>query len=307
MLVGLRTWSWIFFQDGETLGASARSSCMKASAAGRAAVWSTAISVSAIDPHAAFVALGAAAVKEAFELAHARSQRTSVLAYLRACGARTYLSIDQSPATPALVLSVASPASRPGDEEGADPVPPGREFLSDGFSPDPGEFCIKQREDWLAYAAAWTRNWPDAEDAVSHVVQKILEHHARHGTLCPDARDPVGWSKTVIRNYLIDRTRRLEVQRRRSGALMPPAGDVADDVTDRIIARKALDFVDSLESQAHTIAMMRWVDGLAPKEIADRLGMNPRSVRTSLHRTRKKMRARLGVAEPEKILREETA
>jgi RNA polymerase sigma factor (sigma-70 family) len=281
---------------------------MKASTAGRAAVWSTAISVSAVDPHAAFVALGVAVVKEAFDLVRARSHRISVLAYLRASGAGTYLSIDQCPAAPALVLSVASPGPRrPAGEEGADPVPLGGEFLSDSSSPDPGDFCIKQRADWLAYAAAWTRSWPDAEDAVSHVVQKILEHHASHGTLCPDARDPVGWSKTVIRNYLIDRTRRLEVQRRRSRTLMPAAGDVADDVTDRIIARKALDFVDSLESQAHTIAMMHWVDGLAPKEIADRLGMNPRSVRTLLHRTRKRMRAQLGVAEPGKILREETA
>jgi RNA polymerase sigma factor (sigma-70 family) len=280
---------------------------MKASVAGRAAVWSTAISVSAFDPHAAFVALGAAVAKEAFDLLRARSHRFSVLAYLGASGAGTYLSIDQCPAAPALVLSVASSGSqRPDGEEGADPVPPHGEFLSDSSSPDPGDFCTKQRADWLAYAAARTRNWPDAEDAVSHVVQKILEHHARYGTLCPDTRDPVGWSKTVIRNYLIDRVRRLDVQRRRSELQPLPAGDVADDVTDRIIARNALAFVDSLESQAHTIAMMRWVDGLEPKEIAERLGMNPRSVRTSLHRTRKKMRAQLGVAEPERILREET-
>lgn len=54
------------------------------------------------------------------------------------------------------------------------------------------------------------------------------------------------------------------------------------------------------------IAVLRWVDGLEPKQIAERLGMNPRSVRTSLHRTKKKMRTQLGVAEPQKILREET-
>jgi hypothetical protein len=111
---------------------------MKASAAGRAAVWSTAISVSVIAPHAAFVALGAAAVKEAFDLYRAREYRISVLSYLRASGAGTYLSIDQGPATPALVLSVASPGSeRPGGEEGADLVPPGGEYLSDRSSSDP--------------------------------------------------------------------------------------------------------------------------------------------------------------------------
>jgi DNA-directed RNA polymerase specialized sigma24 family protein len=70
--------------------------------------------------------------------------------------------------------------------------------------------------------------------------------------------------------------------------------------------RNALVFVASLDSQAHSIAMMRWIDGLEPQEIASRLGMNPRSVRTSLLRTKKKMRTVLGVDEPRKILRETT-
>jgi DNA-directed RNA polymerase specialized sigma24 family protein len=56
------------------------------------------------------------------------------------------------------------------------------------------EFCIKQRGELLAYAMALTRSWPDAEDAVSHVVQKIYEHYVRHGTVCPKGRDAVGWA-----------------------------------------------------------------------------------------------------------------
>lgn len=62
----------------------------------------------------------------------------------------------------------------------------------------------------------------------------------------------------------------------------------------------------SIDPQAHQIAVMRWIDGLEPQEIASQLGMNPQSVRTSLHRTKKKMRTELGVAEPRKILREKT-
>ena len=51
--------------------------------------------------------------------------------------------------------------------------------------------CIKQRGELLTYAVALTRNLPDAEDAVSHVVQKIYEHYVRHGTVCPKGRDAV--------------------------------------------------------------------------------------------------------------------
>jgi len=175
-----------------------------------------------------------------------------------------------------------------------------------GSGLDPGDFCIKQRADWLAFAMTYTQSFPDAEDAVSHMVQKMLEHHARHGTLCPDMRDPVGWSKTVIRNYLIDQFRRSKVRRRHSGAFVLPEGDIADDIADRIIAAEAMAVVASLEPRAHMIAMLRWVEGLETQEIADRLGMKASSVRSSLNRARKKMRRQLGVAEPERVLREGT-
>lgn len=258
-------------------------------------------------PHAAPFALGAAVAKEAFDLLRAHLQRISVLAYLRSARAATYLSIGSSPAAPALVLSVAPPnAARSDDDEGEDPVSPGGEYPRAGSGPDTDEFCTKQRGDWLAYAMARTLSWLDAEDAVSHVVQKILEHHQAHGTVCPKGKDPVGWSKTVIRNYLTDQYRRRAAEDKRSRALALPVGDFTDDVADQIMARKAMAFVASLDSQAHQIAMMRWIDGLEPQEIADQLGMNPRSVRTSLHRTKKKMRTELGVAEPRGILREKT-
>ena len=282
---------------------------MTPSAAGKAAVWTAAVSVAAFHPRDALIALGAAAAKEVFDLVSARMHRTSVLAYLRTARAGTSLRIGPSSAAPALLLSSTSPEhSRPGDagEEGAAWVPdddlPSVDY---GFSPD--VFCIKQRADWLAYAMTWTRNWPDAEDAVSHVVEKIYEYYAENGMICPDARDPVGWSKTVIRNYLIDRFRRSKTHNRHSGSFLAPEADIAEIVTDQIIARKALAFVESLDDQAHTVAVMAWIEGLKPREIAEQLGMKNLTVRKLLHQTRKRMRAHLGVAEPQRILRKETA
>ena len=267
-------------------------------------MWTAAISVSAVAPHAALIALAAAVAKEVFDLVHARMHRTSVLAYMRTARAETSLRIGPSSAAPALALSNTSPKpSRPGGEEGAALMSAGEDLPFVDYGSDPDAFCIKQRLDWLAYAMTRTRSWPDAEDAVSHVVQRIYEHYAEHGTICPDTRDPVGWSKTVIRNYLIDRWRRSGAERRRLGAFALPEGDIADDITDQIIARKALAFVESLDDPAHMIAVMAWVDELEPKEIAEQLGIPGAKVRKSLHQTRKKMRAELGIAEPQKILR----
>jgi RNA polymerase sigma factor (sigma-70 family) len=286
---------------------SVRSRCMGPSLAGRVAIWTSAISVSAIDPHAIPFAFGAAIAKEAFDLLRACLQRVSVLAYLRAARGATYLSIGRSAAAPALVLRTGSRSvMRSDDKDGADPLHAGDEYLDAGPDLAVEEFCIKQRRDWLAYAMARTRNWPDAEDAVSHAVLKILEHHAMHGTLCPKGRDPVAWSKTVIHNYIIDRDRRRAAEDKRSTVLVPHERDLAEDVADQIIVKKALAFVASLDPKDHQIAVMRWIDGLEPQDIAKQLGMNPHSVRTSLHRTKKKIRTVLGVAEPRKVLREKT-
>lgn len=278
---------------------------MKSSTAGRAALWSAVASVAVVDPHAVPVALGAAAAKEGFDLLRARMHRGSVLAYLRAASAGTHLHVGPSSTAPALVLSIGPRDMRSADGGGAERVRADEDLphFDPGFGP--GDFCIKQRPDWLAYAAAHASNWPDAEDAVSHVVQRVLEHHARHGTLCPDGYDPVAWSKTVIRNYLIDCFRRTDTQRRR---LQPLVTEVIDDISDhaleQIIAGRALQFIESLDRQARLIALLRWVDGLEPKEIAEQLKMNPRSVRTSLHRTKKRMRQEFGIAGALKVLGE---
>lgn len=286
----------------------ARTRFMTPSAAGMAAAWTAAISVTAVNPHEALVALGAVFAKEIFGLVSARMHRTSVLAYLRTADAETSLRIGPSSVAPALSLrNASSKSSRSAGKKGAARVPDDDEPLSIGYGPGPDAFCIEQRADWLAYAMTRTRSWPDAEDAVSHVVEKIYEHYAEHGTVCPDMRDPVAWSKTVIRNYLIDRWRRAKTYDRYSGALISPEGDIAEIVTDQIIARKALLFIDSLDDQAHMIAVMAWVEGLKPKEIAEELGIKSLMVRKSLHQIRKKMRTQFGVAEPQRILREEKA
>lgn len=84
----------------------------------RTALWATAISVSALAPHTAPVALGLAAAKEGFDLLHARMHRTTVLSYIRATSAGTYLSVDPSRAASGVVLQTASSSAGPrGDEE----------------------------------------------------------------------------------------------------------------------------------------------------------------------------------------------
>jgi RNA polymerase sigma factor (sigma-70 family) len=271
---------------------------MRASATGRTAVWTTAISVSVLAPHAAPVALGLAVLKEGFDLLQARMHRTSVLSFIRAAGAGTYLSVDPSgSAVPGVVLRMASSfAGQPGEEgEGGVPVPVRDEFSRSGADPDPGEFCIKHRADWLGYALAHARNRQDAEDAVSHVVVKVLQHHARTGTICPAGYNPDAWAKTVIANFITDLHRRADVQSRYQGKLHSPPGDFVEDLLDEMFARQAFSFIRQLSPRDHQIAEMRYAENLDTVEIARRLGRNAITVRTSLWRTNRKIRREFGI------------
>jgi RNA polymerase sigma factor (sigma-70 family) len=194
-----------------------------------------------------------------------------------------------------------------GEEEGGLPVPAYDEPSRSGADPDPGEFCIKHRADWLGYALAHARNVQDTEDAVSNVVIKILQHHARTGKLCPEKYDPVAWSKTVIANYIKDLHRRAKVRREYQGKLLPPSDDFVDDVLDEVLAKQMFSFIKNLNSSDHQIAEMRYAEKLSPSEIARRLGRNVITVRTSLWRINRKVRREFGVAaEPQRILPGET-
>jgi len=280
---------------------------MKASAAGRAAVWTAAASASVVTPHSALVAVGIAAGKEVFDLVRARSDRISILAFVRAVHAGSYLRIDPSGVAPGLILqAAASSGGQSGDVEGAHRVPDDEEF-SGAADTSAGFFCVQNRADWLSYARSLTKNWADADDAVQHAAERILWHDKEHGTLCPVGKDPVGYAKKTIANYIIDRHRRVKTQEKYAGSLLPMAADVADDVLDRIIAKDARNFVGSLKPQERWIAALRWIEGLEPKEISDLLDINVTTVRTSLHRISRRMRKQLGVAaKPETILREGT-
>ena len=268
---------------------------MKLPTPGRTTVWATAISVSALVPHAAPVALGLAIGKEGFDLLHARLHKAAVLSYIRAAGAGTYLSIDPSGAAPGVTLQTASPSAGFQGEEGAIPVPADNEFSRSGTDPDPGEFCTKHRSEWLSYALAHARHLQNAEDAVSHVGEQILRQHAETGAVCPDGYDPEAWSKTVIRNYIRDLYRHDKVQSKYQGKLYSPADDFVENLIDEMLARQMRSFIKELKPGDHQIAVMRYLENLEPNVIAEMLGRNPVTVRTSLWRTNRKMRKQLGI------------
>lgn len=277
---------------------------------GRAAVWATAISASILAPHAAPIALGLAVTKEGFDLLHARMHRSTVLSYIRAAPGDTYLKVEPTSGSVGVVLQTASSLSgASGGEEGACSVHADEEQSHSGEDLDAAEFCIKHRGDFLRYAASYARNMPDAEDAVSHAAMEIFRCYAESGAVCPPRYDdPVAWSKTVIRNYIIDLHRRNKTRRASIVKLRQPPSDMTEDVIDKILAQKMYEVIKGLNDFDHDVAVMRFAEGRAPIEIAQTLKCNAVTVRTSLFRTKNKMRRKLGLTpEPQRITPRESS
>jgi hypothetical protein len=141
-------------------------------ALGRTAVWTAAISAAAVEPHAALAAFGIATCKEVFDLLRARSDRISIMAFMRTSRAGSYLRIDSPGVAPGMILQTAAlPAGQSDDAEEARDVPGDDEVIADSVM---DRFFVEHRADWVAYARSLTSNWVDIDDAVQRALFKSL-------------------------------------------------------------------------------------------------------------------------------------
>jgi RNA polymerase sigma-70 factor (ECF subfamily) len=140
-------------------------------------------------------------------------------------------------------------------------------------------------------------NARDAEDAVQNAFLKAYRSRA-------SLRDPkvaVGWLCRIARNAALD----LGRKRGRRGRLQ-------DELTDRaeVEAEKNMRTPDAMESDEREqiraaietlpesealVVTLRFLEGLTPGEIADRLGEKPGTVRVRLHRALKRLRETMEV------------
>lgn len=116
------------------------------------------------------------------------------------------------------------------------------------------------------YAYFHTRSVGEAEDAAADAFVKALEHlHRFRG----DATQLRGWIMRILRNVLIDRSRRARPTTPLEDAPDPPIPDHADAVVDSIALRLAL---ATLGEEQRSTVVMRFAVGLTTRETAIALG-----------------------------------
>lgn len=127
-----------------------------------------------------------------------------------------------------------------------------------------------------------------ADDAVQETWLRYLERRPATGTGLG------GWLATVLRRLVSNERRADErrAQRERDGA----RAEVLDEPTLREreeLLRSVVEAVLALEPAYREVVMLRWFEGLTPRDIARRLGLEPNVVHTRLSRAHAKLREKL--------------
>ncbi len=144
----------------------------------------------------------------------------------------------------------------------------------------------------LAYAVRRTESADDAADVVSSTFLVAW----RRGHEVPAGDEARLWLYGVARHVLANHGRSVRRQARLGERLRQRLAestltDPGIEVTDRLLVQSALAQLSDEDREVLTLSI--W-EGLAPREIAEVVGMEPQAVRTRLFRAKGRLRALLG-------------
>lgn len=131
-----------------------------------------------------------------------------------------------------------------------------------------------------------------AEDVVQDTWVAYLEHPPRDESGSSGAR---AWLASVARNFARSRSR-VRARRLRREAISARSERIpstAETVERVAIQRELVEAALALDAADREVVVLRYFDGLPPREIAKRLGLSGAAVRSRLSRALAKLRARL--------------
>jgi len=148
----------------------------------------------------------------------------------------------------------------------------------------------------LALIAARVRGRNDVEDLAQEVFLRAWKR-------LPELREPrkfAGWLARIAVNAALDHRRRAAVRPRtgslgEDGAAEPAAGDAPADrgLLLREDFARVLEALGTLDARSQAAVVLRYREGLAVKEVAERLGDSPAAVAMRLTRALRALRERL--------------
>lgn len=173
-------------------------------------------------------------------------------------------SLDQSPATERLVIAAVARAK----EGDADAL----RFL-----------YLRYADNVYGYVCSILRDEHEAEDVTQHIFAKLLTALGRYE---PRVVPFSAWILRVAHNAAIDHMR----TRRPMPCEDVRSPDIEVDVTGRERFADLRLALDALPPEQRDVIMLRFLVGLSPREIAERLGRSEDAVHGLQHRGRRRLR-----------------
>lgn len=157
----------------------------------------------------------------------------------------------------------------------------------------PAAVCVRDQRALFALARTLVRDPHLAEDLTQDAMVAGLRFGADR------ARDVTAWLRGTLRHLV---RRDLRARRRRAGleqaAARPEALPAPEELLERArLQRRLADAVLSLDEPYRTAVLLRFFEGLPPRQIASRQGVPVATVRTRLQRALVRLRDQLGVAD----------
>jgi RNA polymerase sigma-70 factor, ECF subfamily len=158
----------------------------------------------------------------------------------------------------------------------------------------------------------WCRQWGLGEDDAADVFQEVFQSIAAHIDTFhkePSRGTFRGWLRTITRNKVNDAFRRhrreppgvggSEAQAQLTQLPLPEPiladEDMSGDTGVTALLRRGLELIRcEFEARTWQAFWLTAVDGRAPKDVADELGMSPGAVRVAKSRVLHRLRAELG-------------
>jgi RNA polymerase sigma-70 factor (ECF subfamily) len=175
--------------------------------------------------------------------------------------------LDQSPASERLVLAAVARAKE-GDSEAL-------RFL-----------YLRYADNVYGYVCSIVRDEHEAEDVTQHIFAKLLTALHRYE---PRVVPFSAWILRVAHNAAIDHMR----SRRPVPCEEVRSPDLADDATGRERFADLRLALNALPAEQRDVIMMRFLIGLSPREIAERMGRSEDAVHGLQHRGRRRLRVEM--------------